>query len=113
MGRVGPPMELRETDPEAFELSQKDMDLERRSHELAMRIRGLRGEDRDNAREELQKVAGEQFEVRTKLRERRLKRLESEIKELREALENRAAKKDDIIERRMQELLGQPRDDDF
>ena len=121
LGREAPPMgpppeqmeRMRQDDPEMFELATADMELERRSHGPARRARNLGKEDQAKAREELTKIATEQFAVRQKRRELHLKRLEEELKELRASLEKRAEQKQEIIDRRVNELLGKTRDEDF
>jgi hypothetical protein len=95
------------------ELLTKEMQLERKSHELARRARSGSGDDQKSAREELKTIATSQFEVRQQRRELHLKRLEEELKELRSSLQKRAEKKSELIERRVSELLGQKGDVDF
>lgn len=105
---------LRQMDPEMYELVTKDMELERRSHEMARRARlTSKEEDRERAREQLLKLAREHFEVRQQRRELHLERLEQEIKHLRESHEKRAKMQDEVIERRVNELLGKRDDLDF
>jgi len=115
---LGPPPpeqleRIREEDPEMYELISSDIELERRTQNLARRVRGAAKEDQTKAREELLKIAAEQFVVRQKRRELHLKRLEEELKELRASLEKRAGQKQEIIERRVNDLLGKTRDEDF
>jgi DNA-binding transcriptional regulator GbsR (MarR family) len=92
--------------------------LERRSHDLAAQLRELRrtGAPREAwapVRDELHEVLNHQFEVRTRLREFELERIERELQELRRmlqklqhGLERRAQERDALIQRRFDALLG-------
>jgi hypothetical protein len=93
--------------------------LEARSHELAGRLRELRAgdappEERERARDELAAVVNEQFEVRSELRKVELERVERELQKLRQVMENihhdleqRERDRESIIQRRIQQLLGE------
>jgi hypothetical protein len=104
--------------PRVQELQKRHEQLEMRSRELAERLRAGRvepvsPEDRERLRAELERTVNEQFEVRTELRridleriERELQRLHERVESLRRELERRERERGGIIERRIQQLLG-------
>jgi hypothetical protein len=93
-----------------LELAAKDRELERRFQDLAQRVRGLDKEDQGRVREELLKIANEQFEVRQQQRLLRVKRLEAELNEVKESVAKEGGEREQLIERRLRDLLGEPRD---
>ena len=107
---LGPPPRdlerLKEQDPEMFELAQKDMNLERKTFEIAQQVRGASPQEREKMRESVKTLAGEHFAVRQQRRQLQLKRMEVELKNLKESMESREKQKDEIIQRRVNELLG-------
>lgn len=115
----GPDADLR---ARAGELEERHGDLERETHELAMRLRDMRErgaappQQREQLRGELTRRVSEQFEVRTELRKIELERIERELHKLREMLERmqqqlqrREQQRESIIGRRIEQLL----DDDM
>ncbi len=100
-------------------LDERQQRLEMRSHELAEQYRELRagqqaGEPQQRIRDELAAVVKEQFEVRSQLRtfelqriERDLQRLHETLERLQAELERRAHERESIIQRRIDQLLGE------
>jgi hypothetical protein len=100
-------------DPEMRGLMEQDATLDRATHEIAARIREARGDERSRLKGELQDIVNKHFDVRQKRRELSLKRMEEEIKRLRDAINDRNKSRDSIVENRVRELTGEPRDLDF
>ncbi len=102
----GPPGEPFHDDPEMQELIRQDHELERQSFELSHRYREAKGAARDEARTALQKSVEEHFQVRQARRELQIKRISEELARLKEQVEARNTAREDIIRRRVQELVG-------
>ena len=108
----GPPARVRE-------LEEQHERLEVQSHDLAARLRELRAQEREpeeqqRLREELAGVVKQQFEVRSELRRAELERVQRELSRLQGALEKlerelqqREKERESIIERRLQQLVGE------
>jgi hypothetical protein len=104
---------MRRQDPEGFKLLQGDMDMERQSRELAEKYRAAEGPKKEDLRGQLKVLASKHFEVRQGRREHEVKRLEEQLDRLRSSVKDRAARRDDLIRRRLQELMGEPQDEGF
>lgn len=102
---------MRHRDPEMFRLIQEDNELDRRTRELGMQFRQAPPEQRERIQKEVNELVNKQFEIRQQRRMMELKRLEEEIHRVREATERRAKAREQIIQRRVSELLG--REDDL
>ena len=102
---------LGHNDPEMFKLLQEDSELERRTRELGMQFRQAPPEQRERIKQEVHQMVSKQFEVRQQRRALELKRVEAELQRLREAVERRAKARQQLIDRRVSELLG--REDDL
>jgi hypothetical protein len=100
-------------DPEMRDLLRQDMELDRQAHEMAMRVRNSRGDERSKLRAELGEVVNKHFDVRQKRRELQLKRMEEELKRLRDAIGERNESRSTIVGNRLQELLGESRNLEF
>jgi hypothetical protein len=108
----------READRHMRELYERQQQLERRSHELAERVRQARTaeggkEPAEKLQAELRDVVEQQFDVRGEIRKteveqikQQLERLRQRIDELRQDLDHRDHERQSIIERRLQQLLG-------
>lgn len=105
--------DLRERDPEMFELMQADVDLDRRTHELADAVRRAAGDEQKSLRAELEKIASQHFDVRQQRRTLQLKRMEKELARLREGIEKRNELRSAIIQQHIGELLGENEKLDF
>lgn len=99
---------MKQNDPKRYERRMAQRKLDYRATELAEKIRGA-GPDQEMAaeRKELKDVLGKLFDLREEDREQELKRLEEELSRLRETMAKRKESKDKIVERRMDELLGE------
>ncbi|MAE65292.1 MAG: hypothetical protein CMJ18_13555 [Phycisphaeraceae bacterium] len=107
MPRIERLIELRKNDSDAFDLEVGNIRLERESRELGEKLRRA-GDDpgADAIRKALRDAVTRHFEIRQKLKERRLAHLEKEIAALREGLEQRRKDRDRMIEQRLQNLTG-------
>ena len=100
-------------DPEMRELVKQDTEMDREAHELAVRIREARGEDRNKLKTQLTELVKKHFEVRQKRREHQLQRMEEELKRLRDTIAKRNSSRETIIDNHVKELVGDPRDLEF
>ena len=113
--------ENRGLEREMEELHRHNEELERRSMETAHRFRELRGRDepelqheRQELRRRIEETVEEHFNQRTELRRIELRRVEMELDRVREMLERirhdlerREGARGVIIERRLNQLLGE------
>ncbi|MCC6124446.1 MAG: hypothetical protein IT426_05770 [Pirellulales bacterium] len=112
-GGFGGPGMMRRQDPDLV----KEAELDRQVQELAEAFRRHPADapeaakEREKIQKEIEKLVNEQFNLRQERREKELKLFEEQIKRLRETIEKRQKAREEIIERRMKELLGQ--DDDM
>ncbi len=101
---------MEKNDPEAFKLFKQEMELDRRSHELAGEYRDASTSQREDIKKDIEKVVDQQFEVRQQHRQLGLKRLEQELQQVRNSIERRNQARKQIVEKRVAELLGQEED---
>ena len=113
MGRGTDWRELQRTDPELYEAERQDMELERKTFELVGQFRQARPEERETLKTAIQETVVKHFEVRQRKRQLQLARLERELKRMREEIQRRDEAKDQIVGRRLKELIGEPGDLDF
>jgi hypothetical protein len=109
-GRGGDPDVMRQQDPEMFALVNQDEQLEQQSAELADRVRRASAEQRDQLKTQLKELVNKHFEIRQQRRELQLKRMETELARLREAIKERNEARDSIIQLRLTELTGDVKD---
>jgi hypothetical protein len=105
--------ELQRIDPEMYELEKADRELEFESHQLVQRYHRAPLDQRETMREELKQLIDKHFEVRQSRRELQLKRLQNELEELRTAIERRNEAREQIVGRRVADLLGEADDLEF
>ncbi|MCX6910691.1 MAG: hypothetical protein NTY01_21985 [Verrucomicrobia bacterium] len=99
--------ELKQRDPERFRMQQQMAEMERRSVELGQRVRRAPDDEaKKSATTELKELLNKLFESRQQEREKSLQQLEREVKEVREALEKRKARRDEMIQHRFDQLTG-------
>ena len=94
-------------DPEMFKLFQQEAELDRETRQLAGEFREAPTDKKDEVKKKLQETVAKHFEVRQQRRAMELKRLETELTRLRDSIEKRNQEKQQIIDRRVSELLGQ------
>lgn len=93
-------------DPEMAALQRSDYDLEEQTQELAEQLRSAKKEDKEKLRAQITEVISKHFDVRQSRRDLQIKRMEDELKKLREAMTKRNDSRDQIIKRRLAELAG-------
>jgi len=104
---------LERNDPEMFRIMKEEGELDRRTRELGMQYRGAPEPQREEIKKELTKMVNRHFEVRQQRRELELKRLDKEIQRLREAIERRMKARDELVNKRVRDLLGEQEDAGF
>jgi hypothetical protein len=100
----GPP------DTEMQELDNKEGEAMRTCAELAMKVRHASKDERESLKKELAEAVNRHFDLRQQRRDLQLKRLEDELKRLRESSERRLKARNEIVNRRVAELLGEQDD---
>ncbi|MCU0645040.1 MAG: hypothetical protein MUC94_12360 [bacterium] len=99
--------ELKERDPERFEQKKKEQFLEQQSRQLAEKFRASKDEkEKAKIKSDLSIVLSELFDLREKDREEEMKLLNEKLETLKSVLNERKQKKKEIIDRRLQELIG-------
>jgi hypothetical protein len=98
---------MRTRDPELFKAMQEDRELERQTRELAEQHRRAGADERGKVKEQLNEIVAKHFEVRQQLRTLEVKRLEQQVKQLHEKIEQRAKNRKEIIQKRLTELIGE------
>lgn len=101
---------LREHDPPMYELRMADIKLDRQTDALAAELREAREAD-DNGREDelmdrIELTVAEHFDVRQKIRTLEIEKLRQKLEELEQRLDDRDDDRKDLIEQRVQELVG-------
>jgi hypothetical protein len=104
---------LKELDPQMYELQKSDHDFERQTGELSMKYRLAPSAGRSAVKVELTKAVNDNFEVRQNRRRLHLERLEEELERLRSAIEQRDEARAEIVQRRVDELTGESDELDF
>lgn len=89
-----------------YRLLRADEELEEQTHRLAMQYRRAPDAEKQHIRKELESLVAKHFEVRQERRLLEVRRLEEELRRLRETIERRQAHREEIIEHRLRELLG-------
>ncbi|MGH7597099.1 MAG: hypothetical protein ACREOI_12150 [bacterium] len=99
---------LQKEDPTRFERESKLRELERQSHELGESYRKAQDEAaRKMLRSNLASVITQLFDLREMNRQEEVKRMEAELKRLKDTLAQRQQNRMSIIERRIQQLTGE------
>lgn len=92
---------LKSMDKPMYELKIKDLGLDAQSRTLAA---AYRKEPTDDAKKQLMDVLSEQFDVRQKMREHELDRLKEKISQLESQLQQRAANRQQIINKQLKDI---------
>ncbi len=82
-------------------------EMEREASRLAREVRRAEGDEREQLEAELQEKLEAIFERKMELREKRVERLEESLEEARSRLEERRKAREEIIRRRLRDLLGE------
>lgn len=94
-------------DKEMQELVKKESELSKKTAELVASLKSAPTDKKAEIRTQLVATVEAHFAARQEQRELQLKRIEEEVKKLREAIEKRNTAKKEIIERRVAELTGE------
>ena len=105
--------ELKKNDPELFELESQDQEFERKTFELVGQYRNAPAEQRPELKKQIQESVTKHFEVRQKKRQLQLTRMEKELQRMRDEIKRRGEAQEEIVGRRLAELLGERGDLDF
>ena len=97
---------LKTKDPELFKAIQEDRDLERQTRDQADQYRRAGKDEQAKIKEKLVEIVNKHFEVRQQLRNLEVKRLEQQLKQLRDKIDQRAKNRKEIVEKRIIELTG-------
>ncbi len=98
---------MERNDPEMNKLIKAENELNRRTEELARNYRDAPKEQRAKLKEDLKKLVAEQFGTRQQRRKLELTRFEEELKRLRDAADRREKNQQQMIEKRVSDLLGE------
>ena len=98
---------LRAENPAEFERLQRIRKMEEEPQMLAEKIRRAGPpEEKDKLTARLREMLGELFDQREAGREREVVEIEKRLNELRRVLKERRDRKDEIVKRRMGQMLG-------
>ena len=97
---MGPP------DPEMTKLFQTENELDRRTRELADAYPAAPQDQQAKLKQDLTDLVTKHFETRQQRRALELKRFEEELKRLRDAMDRREKDRQQLIDKRVTELLG-------
>ena len=116
--RIGPHLRqiermllMKEQDSQLFELMVENTQLDRATREQARLLRSKAVQDDPEKAEQhraaLKEIVTAHFDVRQKMREHELAKLERRLEELRAAVGKRMEKRDELIEMRFKKALGE------
>ena len=105
--------QIQTRDPEMFKLMKEDMELTQQTHAQSQEYRRADKDEKAKIKEKLADLVGKHFEVRQKMRSLEVKRLEENLKQLREKVEQRSKNRKSIVEKRLAELVGPEEDEHF
>ena len=107
-------MELKKHDPHMFELTLAERKLKRRIEEVTLKYHSTDNEGyREELRRELAELLEELFDVKMKQQAHQIERLAKELEHLKKIHQKHKENRRRIIERRLEELLAEERDEDF
>ena len=90
---------LKTRDPELYKAMQEDRDLERQTRDQAEQYRRASKDEQAKIKEKLVEIVNKHFEVRQQLRNLEVKRLEQQLKQLRDKIDQREKNRKDIVEK--------------
>lgn len=88
---------------------KKEKELEIDAELLALKIKNGDGNTQQKLKSELTGVLNQLFDIKEKRKEAEIKQLEKRLQELRESIQARKQNKNEIVQRRIQEMLGDSR----
>jgi len=96
---------LKENDPDHYDLLVKERDLTKESFELARAYNEAADDaEREEAHAALRNILGELFDVRMRLKQKEVERIEKDIAKLKKQIASRRENRDKIIELRALEM---------
>lgn len=99
--------QLSERDQGLYDRIQREHDLENETLQIAARVRSTSSPaERARLTQRLREKLDASFELKQAIRAEEIEQAEAQLNELRRLLRERAARKDQIIERRIEELTG-------
>lgn len=88
---------------------KKEKDLEIDAELLALKIKNADGNTQQKLKSELAGVLNQLFDIRESKKESEIKQLEKRLQDLKESIQARKQNKNEIVQRRIQEMLGDSR----
>jgi hypothetical protein len=104
---------LKTRDPELYKAMQEDRELERQTRDQAEQYREAGKDEQAKIKDKLGEIVNKHFAVRQQLRTLEVKRLEQQVKQLREKIEQREKSRKDIVAKRLSELIGEDEGEHF
>ena len=92
---------------------QEDRDLERQTRDQADQYRRAGKDEQAKIKEKLAEIVTKHFEVRQQLRNLEVKRLDQQLKQLRDKIDQREKTRKTIVEKRIIELTGADEEEHF
>lgn len=104
-------VELRRIDPEMFELRIREIQLKHITEQLAEQYRhkAKQGQEQEaqDLQNQLKEMVAEHFEVRQELRAQKVHRIERELAQLGGEIQQRSQKRNELIQKRVDKLVGE------
>ena len=112
--RIQKLMRLKKSDPKAYKLTIEDTKIELECQKLSHQFKEARKNDEQDRMTEIHGKVAElvekHFDVRQKLREMELEKLELRLAQARKQLEKRAGNRKELIQTRVTDLTGKQRE---
>jgi replicative DNA helicase len=105
--------QLKQYDPEMYQLEMSDQQLEREIAGLTQQLRRAPREKRDELKIQIKQLVEKHFDVRQSRRQLHVKRLQEDLEKLKQAIDRRNELRPQVIERRVAELVGEESALDF
>ncbi len=83
------------------------MRLERKSRDIARKLRNSEGEEREELNQELENMLNQIFDMKLESLQERIEKMSGELDELRARVQERVSSRAEIINRRLRELRGE------
>jgi len=94
-------------DREFRENDKKTMELEILTQTKSIKYRAASGSEKEQLKKELEQTLDQLFEMKENVKRIQIKEIEQELKEMKLSLQKRQENKNEIIRRRLQDLLGE------
>lgn len=107
IGMVNKLEDMRKKSPKLFDLKMKDLELAGKSVAIAKELKrtDLLPAERDQLTHQLSDIVAKQFDITQKYRQQEIDDLKDKLSGLQSQLEDRAKDKDDLIKKRVDDLL--------